>query len=341
MINFPLYGTLGDVFARGRPTAELGYRIRDMTALHARPQLMPTFVDDHDVDRFLAGGSDAGLRQALLAIMTLPGIPTLYYGTEQGFTAQRAAMFKGGIGAGGRDHFDTSAPLYRFLQRAIALRRDHRVFSRGTPTIVRDNAASPGVLAYRIRHGDDDALVVFNSADHPSLLDALDLQLPGGTRLRGLFALDGTPADLVVDAHGAVTLPLAARSGNVWRITRERAAIPPTPATVALAPLSKAAFAADFEVHGSARGVRELQLVVDGDIASAQRVQVDRAGRWHATIGIGGMNDPSIEHRVVAWADSTGATSPARAFRATPAWRVLADVADRIRPVPCAPALSP
>ncbi|MFS8064288.1 MAG: alpha-amylase family glycosyl hydrolase, partial [Luteimonas sp.] len=66
MINFPLYGTLGDVFARGRPTAELGYRIRDMMALHARPQLMPTFVDNHDVDRFLAGGSDAGLRQALL-----------------------------------------------------------------------------------------------------------------------------------------------------------------------------------------------------------------------------------------------------------------------------------
>ena len=24
MLNFPLYGTLGDVFARGRPTAELG-----------------------------------------------------------------------------------------------------------------------------------------------------------------------------------------------------------------------------------------------------------------------------------------------------------------------------
>jgi glycosidase len=328
MINFPLYGTLGDVFARGRPTAELGYRIRDMTALHARPQLMPTFVDNHDVDRFLAGGSDAGLRQALLAIMTLPGIPTIYYGTEQGFTAQRAAMFKGGIDSGGRDHFDTSAPLYRFLQRAIALRREHRVFSRGTPTIVRDNPASPGVLAYRMRRGGDDALVVFNSADHPSLLDALDLQLPAGTRLRGLFALDGAPADLVVDARGTVTLPLAARSGNVWLITRERVAIPPAPAAVTLAPLSKAAFATDFEIHGSARGTREVQLVVDGNLASAQRVQVDRAGRWQATIGIGGMVDPSIEHRVVAWADNAGATSPSHAFRVTPAWRVLADVAD-------------
>jgi hypothetical protein len=123
MINYPLYGSLGDVFARGHPTAELGYRIRDMMALHADPWRMPTFVDNHDVDRFLAGGSDAALRQALLAMLTLPGIPTLYYGTEQGFTAQRAAMFAHGNGSGGRDHFDTQAPLYRFLQRAIALPR--------------------------------------------------------------------------------------------------------------------------------------------------------------------------------------------------------------------------
>ena len=37
MINFPLYGTLGDVFARGRPTAELGHRIDSMMAMHERP----------------------------------------------------------------------------------------------------------------------------------------------------------------------------------------------------------------------------------------------------------------------------------------------------------------
>jgi hypothetical protein len=30
MLNFPLYGRLGDVFARGRPTAVLGHRIQAM-----------------------------------------------------------------------------------------------------------------------------------------------------------------------------------------------------------------------------------------------------------------------------------------------------------------------
>src|SRR5690606_31116284 len=123
VINFPLYGSLAEVFARGAAPAVLGHRIESMMTVHADPHRMPSFVDNHDVDRFLAGGSDAGLRQALLALMTLPGIPVIYYGTEQGFTLQRQAMFAAGWGSGGRDRFDTDAPLYRYLQGATALRR--------------------------------------------------------------------------------------------------------------------------------------------------------------------------------------------------------------------------
>ena len=70
MINFPLYGTLGDVFARGRPPAELGERIAIMMRVHADPWRMPSFVDNHDVGRFLSEGDTAGLRQALLLLMT-------------------------------------------------------------------------------------------------------------------------------------------------------------------------------------------------------------------------------------------------------------------------------
>ena len=107
--------------------------------VHAEPHLMPTFVDNHDVDRFLAGGDEAGLKQALLSMMTLPGIPTIYYGTEQGLREQRGAMFARGFGSGGRDHFDTQAPLYRYLQRAIALRRDDRaVLARHAAVIAQD-----------------------------------------------------------------------------------------------------------------------------------------------------------------------------------------------------------
>ena len=87
MLNFPLYGSLQAVFAQGRPTAELAHRVKALGEVFgARQHRMPTFIDNHDVDRFLAGGSEEALRQSLLALFTLPGIPTIYYGTEQGFT---------------------------------------------------------------------------------------------------------------------------------------------------------------------------------------------------------------------------------------------------------------
>lgn len=328
MINFPLYGTIGDVFARGRPTAELGYRIGSMMTLHAQPQLMPSFVDNHDVDRFLAGGSEPALKQALLAIMTLPGIPTIYYGTEQGFTGQRSAMFAAGYGSGGRDRFDTGAPLYRFIQRVTALRRAHPVFSRGTPAVLGDNAAAPGALAWRMAYGDDAALVVFNSSDRETLLDNLDTGLAPGTVLRGLFGIDTIPADLVVGAQGRVTLPLPARSGQVWRLTRDRAAAPKARADLLLAPLATTPANGDFEVHGSARGVDSVKLVVDGDLANAQTVRVGRDGRWQATVRTGGMIDPALEHRVVAWADAAGVVSEAQRFRVAHDWTVRAEVID-------------
>ncbi len=48
--------------------------------------VMPTFIDNHDVDRFLflAGGDKAALRRAAAAQMKLPGPPIIYYGTEVG-----------------------------------------------------------------------------------------------------------------------------------------------------------------------------------------------------------------------------------------------------------------
>jgi glycosidase len=330
MLNFPLYGSLGDVFARGRPTAELGYRIRDMMAVHADPWRMPSFVDNHDVDRFLAGGSLAGLRQALLAMLTLPGIPTIYYGTEQGFSSQRAAMFARGIGAGGRDHFDTGAPLYRFLHDAIALRRDHRVFSRGTPRVLAENAAGPGGFAYRMDGAGETALVAFNTADGASLLDNIATGLPPGSVLHRLFGIDdGLPGDLVVDASGRMTASLPARSAIVWQVMPRTAAVPAARSRPTLELLQSAPFAGDFAVRGTLANAEAVRIVVDGDLERAQSVRSDGTGRWQAQVRTGGMIDPAVVHRVVALDPRTGGVSDARTFRVAHAWRVAADVDDR------------
>ncbi|MBZ0275865.1 MAG: alpha-amylase [Anaerolineae bacterium] len=50
--------------------------------------LLPTFLDNHDMDRFLfiAGGDKNALRRAAAAQMRLPGPPIIYYGTEVGLS---------------------------------------------------------------------------------------------------------------------------------------------------------------------------------------------------------------------------------------------------------------
>jgi glycosidase len=331
MINFPLYGSTLDVFAKGQPSAVLAHRIRNMMSVHADPHRMPSFVDNHDVERFLAGGSEAGLRQSLLLIMTLPGIPVIYYGTEQGFSKQRAAMFATGVDSGGRDHFDVDAPLYRYIGRITKLRREHRVLSRGSPTVLAANAASAGALAYRMQDGKDNMLVVFNSAEHESLLADLDTGLAAGTRLAPEFSIDGEARPLVVGDNGRLSLRLPARSGQVWSVLADKATLPArakAQPAVHIEALPATKVRGDLSLQGTAEGIDELLLVIDGNLERAQRVAVAEDGRWHATLDTADLIDPEIEHAVIAWPESASASSASLSFRVDRQWTLLRDVED-------------
>ncbi len=327
MLNFPLHGALLDVFARGQPTAVLAHRVRSMMQLHADPWRMPTFVDNHDVDRFLASGDEAGLRQALLAMLTLPGIPTIYQGTEQGLREQRGSMFAAGYGSGGRDHFDTTTPQFRYLQRAIALRRSDSLFSRGTPHVLDAQANGPGAIGWRVEHEGAAALVLFNTATHAVLVDALDTGLPGGARLMPRFDLDDAEfAALQLDEDGRASLLLPPRSGRVWGLGEARVRVaarkPPQ-----IAPVIDQVWRGDIAVHGRAAPGSELRLVVDGNWDAAQRLRAGVDGHWQARIDTAAMVDATQTHHAVAWSEGEGASARV-AFRAARDWQLRADIVD-------------
>jgi glycosidase len=327
MLNFPLYGSLVDVYARGQPTAELANRIEAMMRIHAQPHLLPSFIDNHDVDRFLAGGSEAALRQALLAILTLPGIPTIYYGTEQGFREPRAAMFAAGYGSEGRDHFDTQAPLFRFLKEAIALRRTHPLLSRGTPEMLFSTSAGPGAIAWRMRQRKEQVIVVFNTSEQRILLDHLATGLPGGSTLQPLFGIDRLPPAQDVDANGQVNLMLPPRSGYVWEARSDPTEAPPqAPQQLTLDPIASAPYRDDFSISGHAE--RAFHLVIDGQIDQAAWITPDANGRWHSLVDTGAMLDPAVEHRLVGWDPASAAASANARFRVQRDWTLLADIAD-------------
>jgi glycosidase len=222
VFDFPLMWALRDAIA-GRTGFEVVDSLLDSSALAFRGSgaTIATMLDNHDVPRFMASmtGDDgrdawaappeqptsdeayARMRLGLVALLTLPGMPVLYYGDEVGLT-----------GAGDPDNrrvFPAEDALLeaqrqtRELSAALGqLRRCEPVLRRGDRTTL---VAEGGSWAFARRLGDEVAIVAINASS-----DAL--QLPTGAFPPGSYrdALTGT--EIAIDGSAALELePLGAR----------------------------------------------------------------------------------------------------------------------------------
>jgi glycosidase len=330
MINFPLYGSTLDVFARGLPPAVLAHRIESMLAIHADPHRMPSFVDNHDVERFLAQGSEAGLKQALLLIMSLPGIPVIYYGTEQGFREMRGAMFASGWGSGGRDHFDTQSALYRHIASLSALRHAQPALRRGRPRLLMAESAAAGILAFASEHAGTTLITALNNAQTASFAGAVDTGLAPGSVLDPLLSIEGQAPRLIVDAHGRVDLELPAHGGHVWSVSRAAMASAPPASGATLEELATGTASGNLAVRAQGQPGKRYQLLLDGEIERAIGVMADEAGRIETELDIAGLVDPKARHRLQLRALEDGASSNSVHFQARPQWRLQAQLEDPI-----------
>jgi cyclomaltodextrinase len=88
-LDFHLGDMLRKTYAwQERTEEELALFIRRHRAYFPSDFVMPTFIDNHDMDRFLyiARGDKEALRRAAACQMCLPGPPIIYYGTEIGLS---------------------------------------------------------------------------------------------------------------------------------------------------------------------------------------------------------------------------------------------------------------
>lgn len=195
VLDFPLYMELEKVFAEGKPTKQLAYRLtKRMT--YKNPFTVVNFVDNHDVKRFLAGGSLASFKQALGVIFAIPGIPAIYQGTEQALRETRQAMFKGGYLAD-QGHFDTESEMYQFIQQLSQVRLTNKALTRGDLTLLDSNEFGPGVLAFRREYQGQSVVVLLNSAAHKVLLSDLYSGFKKGDKLEMLLSVGVKHAPLV------------------------------------------------------------------------------------------------------------------------------------------------
>ena len=268
VIQFPLYQELTSVFgSAAAPTSTLRSRVGKFLdrSIYPDPTLIPTFIDNHDVGRFLSTGTEKGLAQALAFIFTMPGIPVVYQGTEQGFTETRAAMFKGGYRSGGTDHFDTTSAGYQRIKALASLRTTNPVFTTGETAVLFDNPGGPGAFVYKRSLPGNAVLVFLNTGEGGALVSDLATGLPAGTVLQSLYAERATQVPLV-GAGGKVMTVLPGRSIQVVRATGAVVA-PPTPqATITVDTLIEGqTFTGDITVTGTVTpATTRIAMIIDG-----------------------------------------------------------------------------
>ncbi len=173
-------------------------------------------IDSHDTPRFLtfSGGDRAALRLALLLLLTLPGVPCIYYGDEIGLEGgpdpdcRRAFPWE--EDRWDRELLELTGSLARLRHAVPALRH-------GTTRVV---GASGGAVAIERALDGERLLILANAADDPVDL-GVHLGQPHGGRPLAVVPVPGmesssTPGRL--SAEGAATLGLPGRAGAIVRL---------------------------------------------------------------------------------------------------------------------------
>jgi glycosidase/predicted alpha/beta superfamily hydrolase len=216
LFDYPLFYPLRRAFGEGRPLREVAEMLAH-DRLYRDPTSLVTFVDLHDVPRFLndRGATVAGLQLAYTFLLTTRGTPLLYYGDEIGLRGggdpDNRRDFPGGWREDPRNAFeaagrtDAEQAVFLHLQKLLKLRREHAGL-RGART--ENLVTDPQTFVYR-----RGSLVV--ALNNDTAQTAVRLSLGGlGADLLGLCA---TPR---IEGNAPVVV-LPKRTGCIFPVTAE------------------------------------------------------------------------------------------------------------------------
>ncbi len=227
ILNYPAYFALDDVYARNHSVHELDSMFRQEEHNFTWLNDQPNFLDNHDVSRFLTlNNSKDALHEGLAVTLTAPGIPIVYYGTEQ--------YLHNDTNGGGDPYnrllmsgFDTTTTAYTLIKQLAALRHTNLALAYGTyqPRWINDD-----VFVFERQFYNNVVLVAVNkSATNNYQIGGLKTNLPAGNYndyLHGLLT-GGTGIALNVGKSGvADPFTLGRNQVAVWQYTAPEPATP-------------------------------------------------------------------------------------------------------------------
>ncbi|MFC7215444.1 alpha-amylase family glycosyl hydrolase [Saliphagus sp. GCM10025334] len=150
------------------------------------------YVENHDEDRYLETCGPHAQRAAAAAVLTLPGVPMIYYGQERGATGYRQPMPWEGDG-------ESTA----FHRRLVAARRSEPALSRGTLRDLTYDADTDAAAAFVRDHENQRVVVALNFGEEPATI-TFDATVPVNptdlvTRTPVDCETDGSETTITVD----------------------------------------------------------------------------------------------------------------------------------------------
>lgn len=300
LIGFPLFSEMTQVFNYGKPTSNLSFRLNAHMDIYPDPHMVPNFFDNHDTQRFLAAGNVDGWKQALAVLMTIPGIPILFQGDEQGLEVSRQAMFKGGYRSD-KDRFDQNSEMFQYIRSLTHLRRAHKVFTRGALEVIADTSRGAGGFAYKRTFRQDVAFVLINTSDHhATLLNQMPTGLAAGQQLKPLFTSNiNVEKDILTGPGGRLTLTLPARSALVLSATDKVFPIKQTHEIVIDDNYEGQVLNDDTLLTGTISQPNvELKLVINGNLDYAQTFYANAMGKWQTTLPIKSYGEHQNQYEI-------------------------------------------
>jgi cyclomaltodextrinase / maltogenic alpha-amylase / neopullulanase len=212
-LDFMLLEAMRKTFAFGKWNArQFGEFLDRHEAYFPTTFTRPSFLDNHDMNRFLwvAGGDLRKLKLAALCQFTLVGAPIIYYGTEVGLSQQNDVMQHGRA-----IHEEARLPmiwgegqdqnLFAFYKDLIALRINHTALRRGTRnTIFSDDK----ILVYRRIDHEKSLVIVLNISEQEAAFDLklTETTLAFATNSECEIQVEGSQKRIVLPPFGGVFL---------------------------------------------------------------------------------------------------------------------------------------
>jgi glycosidase len=139
-----------------------------------------TFIDNHDVPRFLRVNNDQrSLDVALALTLTSRGIPNIYYGTEQYVNGRDGSENGGRVFMQTDTSFDQNTRGFKIIQKLSALRQSNDAIAFGRTNIM---YSTPDVLVMSRKFYDKEVVIALNRSPFNSYsVPSLGTSLPTGS----------------------------------------------------------------------------------------------------------------------------------------------------------------